>query len=93
MGFRKSIEEKDWGGPFADLIYTVYLLLKDAAEILALMGIGAALKALLELMKTPPITVYGETIEVGQILKNYDYTLLFAFLVIQGYRLLKSMIS
>jgi hypothetical protein len=92
-GFWKSLAEKDWNGPVSDLVYTVFLLVKDGVEILALMGIALSVKALLGLMEVPPLVVFGVEIQAAQVVKNFDYMLLLMFLGVQSFRLLKSMIK
>ena len=92
-GFRESLDEKDWYGPLSDLIYTIYVLVRDALEILALMGIASCVKWLLGYLKVPPVQIYSFEIQADQIVKNFDYMLLVLFLGVQGFRLAKSMIK
>ena len=82
---------KDWWVPLADLIYTVFLLLLDGLAIVALMGFAQVVKFLLILMGVPPVEIYGVEIHAAQILKNFDYVLFLLFLLIQGFKLLRSM--
>jgi hypothetical protein len=89
---RENLAEKDWGGPSADLIYTIFLLMRDGAEILALMGVAAGVERLLELLNWPAIHIYEKEIHAEQIIKNFDYALLILFLVVQGFRLFKNMV-
>jgi hypothetical protein len=87
----EAFSEKDWWSPLADLSYTVFLLLLDGFAIVALLGLAQVVKYLLGLMEVPPVTIYGEKIYAADILKNFDYILFLAFLVIQAFRLLRSM--
>ncbi len=89
---RESLAEKDWGGPSADLIYTIFLLLRDGAEILALIAVAAGVERLLELLNWPAIRIYETEIHAEQIVKNFDYAVLILFLVVQGFRLFKNMV-
>ena len=69
------------------------MLAKDGLEILALMGIALAVKSLLGLMEVPPLEIAGVEIQAAQIVKNFDYMLLFIFLAVQGFKLIRSMIK
>jgi hypothetical protein len=88
---QEAFGEKDWWVPLADLIYTVFLLLLDGFAIVALMGFAQVVKYLLVLMGVPPVEIYGVEIHAAQILKNFDYVLFLLFLLIQGFKLLRSM--
>jgi hypothetical protein len=91
-GLREQLAEKDWSGPTSDLIYTVFLLLRDALEILALLAIALCVKWLLGYLNVPPIQIYDFEIRAEQIVKNFDYMLLVLFLAVQAFRLLRGMI-
>jgi hypothetical protein len=92
-GFCESLAKKDWNGPISDLIYTVFLLVKDGVEIVALMAIALGVKALLGLMEVPPLVIFGIEIQAAQVVKNFDYMLLLMFLGVQGFKLFRSMIK
>jgi hypothetical protein len=90
---RESLAEKDWSNPTSDLIYTVFLLAKDAIEIVSLMAIALAVKLLLGLMKVPSLEIAGYEIQAAQIVKNFDYMLLLVFLCVQAWKLFRSMMK
>jgi hypothetical protein len=87
----EAFSEKDWWTPLADLIYTVFLLLLDGLAIVALMGLAQVVKYLLGLIGVPPVVISGVEIHAAQILKNFDYFLFLSFLLIQAFKLLRSM--
>ncbi len=89
---KKSINEafgqKDWWSPLADTIRTVFLLLLDTIEIAGLLALAWSLKALLDQVALPPLVIGTWEVTATQIIKNFDYGVLVAFLMAQAVRLL-----
>jgi hypothetical protein len=90
---RQHFEQKDWGGPLAECVHTVFLLLLDAAKIFLLFAIAKGLEALLNHFEIKPIKLESYHVEIPpqQIIEKFDYMLLLMFLLALIYRVGKGM--
>ncbi len=86
--FGEAFNEKDWWGPLADTIHTIFLLLLDTLEITGLLALAFGLKKALAELSLPPIMIGSSEVTAAQIIKNFDYGVLIAFLIAQAARLL-----